>query len=95
MPWGREVRGAEFASALRRCPSGEGSALWLSRSARFTGSLRVFLAVEPADMRKGMAGLHALVGERLSEDVQHPGRGQSPEGLRNRARFHDDGAAHG
>ncbi len=26
----------EFASALRRCPAGKGSALWLSRSARFT-----------------------------------------------------------
>ncbi len=26
------------ASALRRCPSGKGSALWLSRSARFTSS---------------------------------------------------------
>ena len=29
----------------------------------FTGGLRVFLAVEPCDMRKGFEGLHALVGE--------------------------------
>ena len=36
----------------------------------FAGSLRVFLAVEPADMRKGFEGLHALVGERLREDVR-------------------------
>ena len=36
----------------------------------FTGSLRVFLAVEPADMRKGIEGLHALVSQRLSEDVR-------------------------
>ena len=36
----------------------------------FSGSLRVFLAVEPADMRKGFEGLHALVGERLREDVR-------------------------
>ena len=36
----------------------------------FSGSVRVFLAVEPADMRKGMEGLHALVGERLREDVR-------------------------
>jgi transposase len=36
----------------------------------FPGSLRVFLAVEPADMRKGFEGLHALVGERLGEDVR-------------------------
>ena len=36
----------------------------------FTGGLRVFLVVEPADMRKGMEGLHALVGERLREDVR-------------------------
>lgn len=36
----------------------------------FTGSVRVFLAVEPADMRKGFEGLHALVGERLHEEVR-------------------------
>lgn len=36
----------------------------------FAGSLRVFLAVEPADMRKGFEGLHALVSERLGEDVR-------------------------
>ena len=36
----------------------------------FTGSVRVFLAVEPIDMRKGFEGLHALVGERLAEDVR-------------------------
>jgi len=36
----------------------------------FSGSLRVFLAVEPADMRKGFEGLHALVSERLREDVR-------------------------
>jgi transposase len=36
----------------------------------FTGGLRVFLAVEPADMRKGFEGLHALVSERLGENVR-------------------------
>ena len=36
----------------------------------FTGGLRVFLAVEPCDMRKGFEGLHGLVGERLREDVR-------------------------
>lgn len=36
----------------------------------FTGGLRVFLAVEPADMRKGFEGLHALVGGRLGEEVK-------------------------
>ncbi|MEO6751101.1 MAG: IS66 family insertion sequence element accessory protein TnpB [Chthoniobacteraceae bacterium] len=36
----------------------------------FAGALRVFLAVEPCDMRKGFEGLHALVGERLREDVR-------------------------
>jgi len=36
----------------------------------FTGGLRVFLCVEPADMRKGFEGLHALVGEKLCEDVR-------------------------
>ncbi len=30
----------------------------------------MFLAVEPADMRKGLEGLHALVSQRLSEDVR-------------------------
>ncbi len=36
----------------------------------FAGSLRVFLAVDPVDMRKGFEGLYALVGESLQEDVR-------------------------
>lgn len=36
----------------------------------FTGALRVFLAVEPCDMRKGYEGLHALVSEQLKEDIR-------------------------
>lgn len=36
----------------------------------FTGSLKVFVAVEACDMRKGFNGLHALVGERLGEDLK-------------------------
>lgn len=34
----------------------------------FSGSLKVFVAVEACDMRKGFNGLHALVTERLRED---------------------------
>lgn len=34
----------------------------------FSGSLKVFVAVEPCDMRKGFNGLHAAVTERLGED---------------------------
>jgi transposase len=34
----------------------------------FTGSLKVFVAVEPCDMRKGFNGLYAAVIERLGED---------------------------
>src|SRR5579863_3476732 len=36
----------------------------------FSGSLKVFVAVEACDMRKGFNGLHALVSERLGEDVK-------------------------
>jgi transposase len=36
----------------------------------FTGSLKVFVAVEACDMRKGFNGLSALVGERLGEDLK-------------------------
>jgi transposase len=36
----------------------------------FPGSVRVFLAVESTDMRKGFEGLHALASERLGEDVR-------------------------
>lgn len=36
----------------------------------FSGSLRVFVAVEPCDMRKGYEGLSALAGEVLGEDVR-------------------------
>jgi len=34
----------------------------------FSGSLRVFVAMEPCDMRKGSNGLHALAAQRLGED---------------------------
>lgn len=34
----------------------------------FSGSLKVFVALEACDMRKGFNGLHALVAERLGED---------------------------
>jgi len=31
----------------------------------FSGSLKVLVALEPCDLRKGFNGLHALVTERL------------------------------
>jgi transposase len=34
----------------------------------FSGSLKVFVAVEACDMRKGFNGLYAAVSERLAED---------------------------
>jgi transposase len=34
----------------------------------FSGSLKVFVALEGCDMRKSFNGLHALVTERLGED---------------------------
>ena len=37
----------------------------------FSGSLKVFVAVEACDMRRGFNGLHALVTERLGEDLKH------------------------
>jgi transposase len=36
----------------------------------FTGALKVFVAVEPCDLRCGHNGLLALVGEKLQEDVK-------------------------
>jgi transposase len=34
----------------------------------FSGSLKVFVALETCDMRKGFNGLHTLACERLGED---------------------------
>jgi transposase len=34
----------------------------------FPGSLRIFIALEPCDMRAGVHTLHALVAEKLKED---------------------------
>jgi len=34
----------------------------------FSGSLKIFVALEPCDMRKSFNGLHAAVRDRLSED---------------------------
>lgn len=36
----------------------------------FTGSLRIFVALEPCDMRKGYEGLSALVSEGMKEDLR-------------------------
>jgi len=36
----------------------------------FTGSLKVFVALEPCDLRKGFEGLTALVAERLQEELR-------------------------
>ena len=36
----------------------------------FTGSLKVFVALDPIDMRKGFEGLQAAVGEKLKADVR-------------------------
>lgn len=36
----------------------------------FTGSLKVFLCLEPIDMRKGFEGLHAAVSGKLKADVK-------------------------
>lgn len=36
----------------------------------FTGSLRIFVALEPCDMRMGYNGLCGLVAGRLQEDIR-------------------------
>jgi len=36
----------------------------------FSGSLKVFLAVEPCDLRKGFQGLQAMVSELLHEELR-------------------------
>ena len=36
----------------------------------FTGGLKVFLALEPIDLRQGFEGLTALVTQRLGEDLR-------------------------
>lgn len=36
----------------------------------FTGSLKIYVALEPVDLRKSFNGLEALVCERLHEDLR-------------------------
>jgi transposase len=36
----------------------------------FTGSLKIYVALEPCDMRKGFNGLHAAVSEKLKAEVR-------------------------
>ena len=36
----------------------------------FTGALKIFVALEPCDLRKSFNGLQALVSERLEEDLK-------------------------
>ena len=37
----------------------------------FSGSLRIFVAVEPCDMRKGFEGLMALTATVLAQDIKN------------------------
>jgi transposase len=39
----------------------------------FAGSLKIFVALEPCDLRKSFNGLHGLVSERLGEDPRQGG----------------------
>lgn len=36
----------------------------------FTGGIKVFVALEPVDLRKSFSGLEGLVSERLGEDLR-------------------------
>jgi transposase len=36
----------------------------------FTGAVKVFVALEPVDLRKSFSGLEGLVSERLGEDLR-------------------------
>ena len=36
----------------------------------FTGGLKVYVAIEPVDLRKSFNGLEALVSQRLGEDLR-------------------------
>jgi transposase len=36
----------------------------------FSGSLKIFVLVEPCDMRKGFNGLYGMVSTNLSEDLK-------------------------
>ena len=36
----------------------------------FPGSLRIFIALEPCDLRAGVNTLHAMVADRLKEEVK-------------------------
>lgn len=36
----------------------------------FSGSLKVFVALDPVDLRKSFSGLEGLVSERLGEDLR-------------------------
>ncbi len=49
---------------------GRGAAASLGeiRVLSFTGSLKVFVSLQPCDLRKSFNGLHGLVTERLGED---------------------------
>ncbi len=60
----------------------------------FSGSLRVFVALEPCDMRKGFNGLEALVVDHLKECVKDGSLFQLPKTilLRCRVRCFTDGA---
>src|SRR4030095_8641830 len=66
--WGSHAGGQSDASDAggRSSPDARVGAGMLS----FSGSLRVFVAVEACDMRKGFEGLSALVGSVLKEEVK-------------------------
>ena len=50
----------------------------------FTGSLKIYVALEPCDMRKGFNGLQALVSERLEKGTFSWPRSTRSEALKMR-----------
>jgi len=53
----------------------------------FSGSLKVFVALEPCDLRKSFEGLHALASQRLGEDPRMGALFVFCNGRRNRIKI--------
>ena len=68
LPGGAQMEIAATGSGEAGGATAAGTGGSVTAMLSFPGSLKVFVALEPCDLRKSFNGLHALASERLGED---------------------------